>query len=377
MKATYQLAISAITFALFSLHPPAHAQTDMDLLAERLQENPATAEAIALYPEEIRHAVFAAAQYPKTLVKMANLQTKASAAFTRVVEQFPQGEQEQLWDLVRFPGLIEALITGGPKNDRQIEAILEDYPREIHRAARSLDGRAYDALAEIHRLNVGTEKFFARLIADNPPAVQQDFHTLLQVPEMLFLLNEDMATTIMLGEVYADNPNQLEERIAALGLAMARQNARAVHQGEQLSIDGAEESDPDFSGIYDYDAGRLPKGRENPGSISRVYDYDASLLEGPNESTETTVIYHERPYPYWYGYPHWYAGAYINWHITPRLALSWYPRGYYRPYPVYRPYPAHRRSRPVYRRPGSVYRRSESPKTPRTVDSQRTKKRRR
>jgi len=140
------------------------------------------------------------------------------------VEQFPQDEQEQLWDLVRFPRLIEALVVGGPKNDHQIGTILEDYPREIHRAARSLNGRTYDALAEIHRLNVGTDKFFARLIADNPSAVQQDFHTLLQVPEILFLLNEDMATTIMLGEVYAENPHQLEQRMTALNLAIARQH---------------------------------------------------------------------------------------------------------------------------------------------------------
>lgn len=371
MKATYRLATLAVAFALFSLHPPAHAQTDMDLLAERLRENPATAEAIALYPEEIRRAVFATAQYPRTLVKMANLQTRASVAFARVVNQSPRHEQEQLWDLVRFPGLIEELVTGGPKDQGQIEAILENYPREIHSAARSLDGRAHQALSEIHRLNVGTEKFFAQLIADNPSAVQESFHTLLQVPEMLFLLNEDMATTIMLGEVYAEHPRQLEERIAALTLAMARQHARAVRQSEQGTGSGAEESDLDLSGIYDYDAAPLPEGRGNSGSISRVYDYDASLLEGPNESTETTVIYHERPYPYWYGYPHWYAGAYINWHITPRLALSWYPRGYYRPYPV------HRRPRSVYRRPGSVYRRSDSSDSPRTVDKLQAKRRRR
>jgi len=152
-----------------------------------------------------------------------------------------------------------------------------------------------------------------------------------------------------------------------------------VRQGDQLSADEVEESDLGFSESYqyDYDARPLPKGREDSGSISGVYDYDASLLEGPSESTETTVIYHERPYPYWYGYPHWYAGAYINWHITPRLALSWYPRGYYRPYPVYRPYPAYRRPQGVYRRPGSVYRRSGTSDNPRSIDKLPAKRRRR
>ena len=300
--------LTTVPFAFSSI---AHAE-DAETLKRTLGEDHASIEAISLYPEQIRIAILEASTHPELIVKVAVLQQSSSAEFQEIVSELDRDDQEAIWDLTRFPGLIEALVEGDIKTKREIGKILADYPAEIHDTALKYGRTEYDVLVDVSDLNAATDEWFEALIESYPRKTQESYRRLIYHPEIMELLKEDMALTVLLGDAYERDPESVRKLSAELNLKLSSERAKELRQSGEES---QEQSDVD----------------EETLSVAEVYRkkyaYDDSEFEGPrSDDTDIEVTYYGVPYPYWFSYPRWYAvpavHAGLSWYVTPNLRAS-------------------------------------------------------
>jgi hypothetical protein len=245
-------------------------------------EQNAGIEAIALYPEEIRDAVLEASTHPELVVRVAALQDRSSASFEALLASSTRPQQEAIWELTRFPDLIDQLVQGDVKSNGEIRQILQDYPQEIHQTALKYGRTEYSLLADIYVLNDGTGEQFEALVAGYPRTAQNSYRTLLEYPEVLDLLADDMDLTAQLADAFSRDPDGVRDHIAELNLRIA---------GEHASRFRGRESAPAQTVAQIY---------------QQKYAYDDSGFDGPDDrpsAVSSTVRYYGSPYPYWFGRP--------------------------------------------------------------------------
>ncbi|MEI6408063.1 MAG: hypothetical protein WCR52_01655 [Bacteroidota bacterium] len=289
------------------LNTVARAQNDAALLRDLAAENQKSVDALVLYPTETRLAILEATKYPELLIKMQDLRERTSMAFRTLIEDFPRTTQDVFYDLNRYPGLVESLVTH--RNDAGVlRKSMEVMPENKQAEALGVVDRQMPTLAQINSLNQTTQGTFNRLIAGYTPITQQAFEQLLRLPEVIDLLNEDLRFTILVGETYRDNPAWVIQKMDSLNLVVVRTQAEELNNWKS-SI----ESDP--AAKSELQAAAKEYADENDDQ-STNYNGDDLYAEGgyaPNDQVYAPNYYD--PYPYWYGYPYW------------------------EPYPRWRPYP--------------------------------------
>ncbi len=243
-------------------------------------------------------------------------------------------DQEAIWEITRFPDLIDQLVDGGIKSKREITRILQGYPEEIHESALRYGRIEYDLLARIYELNRAVERQFESLIAEYAYPTQDSYRALLQHPDILTLLSKDMNQTVLLGDTYNRDPGGVRAQVAEMNLAMASRHAT---QNSAWTTPQADNELQTVAQVY-----------------QQKYAYDDSGFDSPEsyDREVTTIAYHGAPYPYWFGYPRWYGGphphASLAWYVTPRVraSVSLYPSPFYL---GYRTAVRHYVARPNYR----------------------------
>ena len=281
---------------------------DVSDLKETLGEDSAGIEAIALYPEAVRNAILEASTHPELIVKVAALQGRSSEVFEEMLSGYSQENQEAIWDLTRFPGLIDRLVEGDIKRKSEIRQILEGYPAEIHEAALTYGRTEYDLLADIHELNRSTGAQFEALLESYSGGTGESYRILLRHPEILAILNEDMNLTVLLGDTYQNDPEAVKVLAAELNLKVASEHAAKLSEQAETTIVPLVSS----SVAQEY---------------HQKYTYDDSGFDEPDDGgAEIAVSYYGTPYPYWFGYPRWYVTPHVHtslaWYITPRVRAS-------------------------------------------------------
>ncbi len=315
MKNAPHLLLLLAFLALFN-STAAVAQTDVALLRDLAEENKKSVEALVLYPSETRLAILEATKHPEVLIKMQDIREKTSAAFRTLIEDFPRTTQEVFYDLSRYSGLTESLVS--QKNSTAgLHKALEALPEDKRDDAFGVVTRQMPTLEKINDLNQTTRRAFDRLTAGYPAAAQRAFEHLLGLPEVIDLLNEDLRFTILVGETYRDNPAWVIHEMDSLNLAVARSHAAELEDWKK-SI----ENDPEAKAELQSAANEYAS--EN-GYASDDYDNDDLY----SRRDDIVVHHYYEPYPYWYGYPWW--EPYPRWHPYP----WWWDWGYrYRPYGV-------------------------------------------
>lgn len=103
------------------------SKTMMAFEAE-IQKDPGVMDQWVMYPKEYQQPMLEASLYPETLARMGRLQTKTRAQFKALIRKLPRSQQQQAYDLVRYPPLLEALGTGKKLSRKKIKEIAKSYP---------------------------------------------------------------------------------------------------------------------------------------------------------------------------------------------------------------------------------------------------------
>lgn len=287
------------------------AQEGQPFLERLKAEDPAALDAVVLYPEDVREAIFVASTEPGLLLRLQNMQNRSKAAFEELIDSLEGEDQKKFWELGRYPELIAAMAAEKKLKKKELAEVLRDYPTEIHGVAQDFNKRHREAVRALHALNEASNAAFAALIEPESREVQAAFKALIGLPELLDILNRNIALTAELGDIFARNPEGVRARAAELGLEAARRNAEA----DQAWVAALEE-DPEA-------IAEMQRASQEFSDDSNDADY---VYKGPSEppkeaSARITYVYY--PYPYWYGYPRWWYAPY--WYPRP----VWYHAGFY------------------------------------------------
>lgn len=300
-KNHFIITIFAAFLAVFSLQ--AQQLDYKELLTELAQDEHETIEAIALYPKDIRADIFEASMYPEALIKLENIKNRTSNNFTSLVENLSQDDQLMIYDLTRYPGLIEAITVS---DKRSIEQQIADYPTIIHQRALRAHRKFPQLISMIYDLEVTAENASAEVIAAYPLKVQSALVRLIELPEVLTVLNEHIKLTILVGDAYRADPEWIIHKADSINLVVVQNNTKQLEDWRE-NIESDADAQADLRQVIDED-----------------YLYDDEYYDPTYDDRDVRVeVYHVYHYPYWFGYPRWYA--YPRWRCYPH----WYDWGFY------------------------------------------------
>ncbi|HRI58776.1 MAG TPA: hypothetical protein PK228_03610 [Saprospiraceae bacterium] len=305
---------SGLFLLLFS--PALQGQNDKALLHELMEENKKSVEALALYPPETRVAVFEAAKYPEVLIKMNGTRQKTAAAFRALIEDFPQSSQQVFYDLVRYPGLVQELVEK-KESPAAMQDALKRMPENQRDQAFDLAQNNVPTLLKITELDRTARSAFDDLIAAYPAPAQAAFRHLAEVPEVLEILNEDLRLTILVGDLYREDPAWVIRETDSLNLAVVRAHAEELDAWKKTI-----ENDPEAQ--KELQAASREYAQDMGYEDTEDYQGDDVYYEDDQGEQNAAIEYQ---YPWWFGYPWWYP--YPCWRPYP----WWYDWGfYYYPY---------------------------------------------
>jgi hypothetical protein len=279
---------------------------DRALLKQIAQQDQKAADAIAMYPHDVRQDIFIACTYPEVVVRLSSMQAKTKDEFTEMLSSYNRDEQEKIWNLTRYPGLIGDLAAGHRKSDDELNTILANYPPEIHKTAIEESFNNYDLLVRIDQRNHIYEMGFENMIAGYPPEVIQAFRDLIKLPEVLNILNDNMQLTVVIGDIYRKDPNWILHKSDSVNLVMTQKNNQDADEWKQSM-----NNDPDARQEYIQAAQEYAQDNGY-----QQDDYNAPL-------TPDVTDYYTYSYNWWFGYPYWYPYEY--WDPYP----YWYDWGFY------------------------------------------------
>src|SRR5204863_2816912 len=115
-------------------------------------------------------------------------------------------QQEQVWDLVREPGLLDRLATEEPPTSEQLDEIAKTYPESLAPAIRTFGSKHHDLLVDVAAIHRRASDRFDVALADLDPDTQQAFRDLVDQPELLSVLVHRVNLVVRLGDSYRKNP---------------------------------------------------------------------------------------------------------------------------------------------------------------------------
>lgn len=295
-------------FALLSQLSLAQGQQEwLDLLTAEERE---AIDAIALYPVEVRAAILEAAGYPDVLVRLEAMQGKTQADFERLIEPFMREDQEAIWNLTRYPGLLTSIAKSNATDEQSLRALMEDYPEEIHQDAIRLGKGQPDLIREIDRMQEEAGKAMDVLLQESGmgDTGYRAFNTLLDNPEVMSILLDNMRMTVLIGSMYSRNPKAVEDELASRQLELAKQQASEI-QSWKDSLAANPQAAEEFQ-----------LAAEN---YAADHGYEETLYQQEYARPRVIERHVWRPYRWWFGYPTWYTRPY--WRPYP----WWYHWGYY------------------------------------------------
>jgi hypothetical protein len=299
--------IFSLAFCLLLLLPTI-AQNDKEIFFNIIEEDRSAINALVLYPQETRNAILQAAQKPEVLVKLENIQNQTRNEFIKLIESRSEDIQQNIYDIIRYPGLLSQLSDGRRKSEDEIRVILKEYPEEIHETAINIGRREHNLLARINELDKAAQTSFNNILSPYPANVQQAYRHLIELPEVIEILAQNMRMTVTVGDLYQREPQWVLKTLDSLQMDAAQESARETAEWKKRL-----EENPEL----------LEEFRNSAESYAR--DKGFSEDEFMRHQNQMSVVQHHHyySYPFWFGYPHWYPYSY--WYRWP----VWYDWGFY------------------------------------------------
>lgn len=275
-----------LTLATLGLAPMgAKAQSPS---APKSPQQSASIEAMALYPAATRNAILTAIQYPQTLQQIADLQKYSSAQFQQLIAPLPRKTQEEVWEMVKYPKLVEDLAVGEKGN-------MKNYTKEVQSSAEALFKQQPQLFTQIAKIDDKPNQDFAALIQKLPANAQAAFQHLLQNSDVLLALGAYLKLK--------DHPStaMLQASIQKLSAGLS-----AANQPVEKKLAAAPGDDPQAMAALQKQKDQMDN------ELNKQIDQDPY----PPGARQMNVNYDPYPfvtgvpgfytYPYWFGWPGWY-----------------------------------------------------------------------
>lgn len=298
------LIVMSITLGL-SIQSNAQS-VSKNTLMQMIEKDRTTIDAIAGCDEKVQSHILKVAQTPELLNKIEELQKRSQNQFRGIIANYDQETQGAFYEMARYPNLITDLVSNGEPSTYQVSRIVLNYPEDIRETTNKYAPRYFDALQRIDRLNNEIDKAFKYSLEPYDPQTRESVNVLIGYPEIVSVLIEDKAFTLLLGEVYREDPEWVVRRLDRISQELVVQNKEDLDAYKNQI-----QNDPE---AYN----EMLQASEKFASENNEVRY---LERSSDPTVEVRVI---NNYPYWYGYPYWYSTPY--WRPQP----FYYHTGFYR-----------------------------------------------
>src|SRR5690606_22706794 len=153
-----------------------------------------------------------------------------------------------------------------PRSQAEMSELLADYAEEIHEDARLMQQRHLGLLQDIHEMDMEAAAAFDDLLAPYPGDVQAAARRLVGLPSVLTVLADNMSLTVLLGDIYRQNPAELDRELDSLSVIVAEQQAREL-------ADWKQELEENPEALAEYEKAALEFAGEQA--------YDDDVYDGP------------------------------------------------------------------------------------------------
>lgn len=282
------------------------AQDVQQRIQTLFREDSTDIQTIAVYPTDTRAKLLQASTHPDALARISDANKKSNEQFKKLIETYSREDQQKIWNLTRFDGLISKMASITPPAGEKLEEILMSFPEESKADARYVGSKYPTLPADLDKQQNSFSAEFESILKNYAGNDQEAFRTLLQQPEALAVLNDNMNMTVRLGDLYKEDPSTVTKEMDGLSLELAAQKARDTEEWKQTV-----QNDPDAK--KELESATKDYAKENGYNDNDLSNVDVRIVERP-------VFY---PYPYWSGYPYWYDVP--MWYPYP----YWYHSGFY------------------------------------------------
>lgn len=228
-------------------------------------------------------------------------------AFEAVIQPYGQNKQAWFYNLSRYPDILHALATLPKGTDEaSVNALTKNLPTDIQEAAWKLYRHHNDDLVQVDNINQQAQQAFENLINPLDVPTQDAFRQLMDMPDVLTQLTDQLDKTTQLGEAYRANPDQVTKDLTALHDSLTVQNQQELAD-------------------YQREINNDPQARQELQQAGQAYAKANGYNTGinPDPGWVNTSYYYQNPYPFWFGYPYWYASP--LWYPS----AWWYGTGFY------------------------------------------------
>lgn len=298
--------LCAALLSSFVAAPAAALRDGLSEKADRLREGLVDEEldaltTLALADEGMRDAILDASLHPEVLGSIGAIQDRSSEAFRARLEGEERATQQDVWELARYPELVDALVLGGRPSRSALDEVVSDYPERIQEIARGLAEYHFEVLNDIAAIREEAERETAQTLKRLPLATQGSFESLIERPDLLSAMLDEPEVVERLGNLVRDDA----------------WNARSVFDREhELASATRERELEQWRESIENDPEAQEQLRESAREFAEDEGYEAPEVYA-SETRDTHRHHHHHdyhhPYPWWFGTPHW------------RVGTHWYP----------------------------------------------------
>ncbi len=258
----------------------------------------AAARAISVYPADVRQASQTTLSYPGTLVQLGQIQAKSSADFKKLSESLSPDLQKKLWQVVRYPRLLQDLVDLGPNGNNA--SLISNYPKATQEAAKELAKSNFEVLRQSAEIGNKAQGQFGSAIQGLPAPAVAAFQSVAGHSEIFQVLNQALGLSKIDPSAFKKNPQPLTQEaqklsglIAAAPPSSPQKTIKGGAGDNPQAVATLNKADQSFEAQNDYelDQDPHPKGAR----VANVgYTPYASVFEPVGWA-----------YPFWFGWPTW------------------------------------------------------------------------
>ena len=286
---------------------PTFAQTTEAEQQTQSVNDQSLTSAIAPYRDDVRRSILLASEYPPVLTALAQQRAASEQAFTNTIQFYGQHKQSWFYDLSRYPDVLHTLATLPAGSDQQtVQNLTKTLPTDLQESAWKVYRHHNADLVQIDNLNQQAQQTFDNLITPLDAPTQEAFRQLIQMPDVMVQLTDQLDKTTRLGEAFRANPDQVTNNLTALHDSLQAQNEQQLAQ-------------------YQNELNNDPQAKQELQQAGQAYAQANGYNTGinPNPAWVNTSYYYQNSYSFWFGYPYWYASP--LWYPS----AWWYGTGFY------------------------------------------------
>lgn len=209
---------------------------DHPLAASMADEDKIGLETIAGQPETLHPAILEVATHDDVLVQLPAIWNDFELGVAPLTQTLEEDDRKALQHLLQHPGLLDAIVSGGPNDEATLQARFEAFPPEVRTVASNAGLEHYELMRALQDNVLKADAAFEALISTTSPEVQAAFREVVGHPELTSLLLQQLEATRQLGGAMRVDPRTTPAQFASLGREVRRAQKQAEEQAERQRI---------------------------------------------------------------------------------------------------------------------------------------------